>query len=210
MPPFTVEALRILRDPSHFQWTLLPFIGVAVYIYAVEIERRNWSAVFAGLAFWLMDWVNEIINALVLHFTHYAALWTTTGTTSFQILVGLNIEISLLFLTAGIVFTKQLPPDPRRKILGLNNRVWMVLGFSCFSVLVELLLHRTGSFHWAYPFWNVPHVELIVIFGYGTFYAMAAWVHDTPRLATKVRAVGALAAVVAAGLIAFGPIAGWL
>ena len=41
-----------------------------------------------------MDWINEVVNALVLHFTDRAAIWTTTGDTSYQILIGLNVEIS--------------------------------------------------------------------------------------------------------------------
>jgi hypothetical protein len=38
-----------------------------VYVYANDIERRNWNLVFAGLAFWGMDWLNEIWNGLVFH-----------------------------------------------------------------------------------------------------------------------------------------------
>ena len=76
-----------------------------------------------------MDWINEVANALVLHFTDRAAVWTTTGDTSFQILVGLNIEISFMFLIYGIVFVKFLPPDPALRILGVPNRVFMVLVF---------------------------------------------------------------------------------
>src|SRR5438552_14250318 len=107
----TAEAQRVLRDPSNFSWTSVTLLGLAVYVYAVEIERRNWSVVLAGLAFWGMDWINEVANALVLHFTDRAAIWTTTGNTSYQILIGLNVEISLLFFVAGIVFVKQLPAN---------------------------------------------------------------------------------------------------
>ena len=135
---FTQDALRILRDPDQFSWAVVTFLGLALYVYAVEVERRNWSAVLAGLAFWGMDWINEVVNALVLHFTDRAAIWTTTGDTAYQILIGLNIEISLLFFVAGIVFVKQLPPDPRARLLGIPNRVVMVLGFSVLCVLVEV------------------------------------------------------------------------
>ena len=46
------QALSILRDTSHFQWYLIPLFALVVYVYAVEVERRNWNLVFAGLAFW--------------------------------------------------------------------------------------------------------------------------------------------------------------
>jgi hypothetical protein len=107
------------RNPTTFNWTTIPLLGFAIYVYAVEIERQNWSRVLAGLAFWLMDWVNEIVNALVLRFTNYAPIWTATGHTSFEIFVGLNIEISLLFFIAAITLCKQLPRDPKARILGI-------------------------------------------------------------------------------------------
>jgi len=47
-----LQALSILRDGSQFQWYVIPLFALVVYVYAVEIERQNWSLVFAGLAFW--------------------------------------------------------------------------------------------------------------------------------------------------------------
>jgi hypothetical protein len=209
-PSYVDRALQMLRDPTTFNWTTIPLLGFAIYVYAVEIERQNWSLVLAGLAFWLMDWVNEIVNSLVLHFTNYAPIWTATGHTSFEIFVGLNIEISLLFFIAGITFCKQLPRDPKARILGIPNRWIMVLGFSCFSVFVEVLLNRTGYFSWAYWWWNFPNLLLIVIFGYATFYGIAAWVFDMPRLADKVRVVAVMSVIVGLALVGFGPVLGWI
>ena len=48
---------------------------------SVEVERRRWDIVLAGITLWLVDWFNEVVNALVLHFTDRAALWTVTGDT---------------------------------------------------------------------------------------------------------------------------------
>jgi hypothetical protein len=207
---FTEQALRVLRDSSQFSWTTVTLLGLALYVYAVEVERRNWSAVLAGLAFWCMDWINEVANALVLHFTDRAAIWTTTGHTSYQILIGLNVEISLLFFVSGIVFVKQLPTDPRSKILGLPNRALLVLAFSCLCVLVEVVLHEAGVFHWEYWWWNVPNVTLIILLGYATFFAAAARVYDMRERSKQLAVVGTLAAIDAALLIAFGPILSWI
>ena len=44
------QALSHLRDPSDFQWYVIPIFALVIYVYSVEIERRNWSLVFAGLA----------------------------------------------------------------------------------------------------------------------------------------------------------------
>lgn len=206
----TAEALRILRDSSTFEWTTVTLLGLAVYVYAVEIERRNWSAVLAGLAFWGVDWINEVVNALVLHFTDRAPIWATSGDTSYQILVGLNIEISLLFLISGIVFVKQLPPDPAVRVLGIPNRVLMVLAFSCFCVLVEVLLWSADVFHWEYWWWNFPNVPLIVLLGYATFFAMAAWVYDTRDRSRQIKMVAGLAAIDVTLILLFGVILEWI
>jgi hypothetical protein len=206
----TQEALRILRDPNQFGWEVVTLLGLALYVYANEVERRNWSVVLAGLAFWCVDWINEVVNALVLHFTDRAPIWATTGDTSYQILVGLNIEISLLFFIAGIVFVKQLPPDPATRILGIPNRALLVFAFSTLCVFVEVLLWSADVFHWEYWWWNFPNVPLIILLGYATFFAAAAWVYDMRDRSRQLRVVGTLAAIDAALILTFGPILEWI
>jgi hypothetical protein len=127
---FTREAQQALRAPGHFNWSTITLLGLAVYVYAVEVQREDWDAVLAGLAFWLMDWVNEIINALVLHFDGHAALWTVTGSSSYVILIGLNIEITLFFLINGVVFAKLPPADRSLRIAGIPNRWALAISLS--------------------------------------------------------------------------------
>jgi hypothetical protein len=206
---FTHEAQHILRDGSQFEWSTVALLGLVIYVYSVEIERRRWDIVLAGLAFWLMDWFNEMVNSAVLHATGRAAIWTVTGDTSYLILIGLTIEISLLFLVAGVAFVKQLPA-PEVRILGLPNRAVLVVAFSCFCVGVEVLLHATGFFHWEYWWWNVPNVALIVLFGYVPFFAMAAWVFDMGAdRRRQLRTVGMILGVDVALGVVLG-LAGWL
>jgi hypothetical protein len=214
MPPAITdasrEALEILRDGSTFQWSTVTLLALALYVYSVEVERRRWDIVLAGLAFWLTDWFNELVNSAIFHASDRAPLWAVTGDTSYLILIGLNIEIALMFLIAGIVFVKQLPRDRRMRILGVPNRVFLVLAFSIACVVVELFLESTGFFTWEYWWWNTPFVPLIVIFGYLTFFAMAAWVFDMgDDRRRQLRVVGALAAVDVALAVALG-LAGWL
>src|SRR5947209_8209376 len=198
----------MLRAHGQFEWSTVTLLALVVYVYAVEIERASWSVILAGLAFWLMDWANEIVNALVLHFNGRAALWTVTGHTSFLILIGLTIEISLFFAINGVIFAKLLPADRQARILGVPNRWALALALSLISVGVELLLHADGVFHWYYGWWNVASFPVIVVFGYLTFYVVAFWVHDMPRRSSQLRVVGALAALdLTAGLV-FGPILG--
>src|SRR2546423_4803424 len=204
------EAERMLRDASDFQWSTVALLGLVVYVYAAEVERRRFDIVLAGMAFWLMDWFNELANSAIFHASGEAPLWTISGHDSYLILIGLTIEISFLFLVAGVAFVKQLPADPRMRMLGLPNRLLLVFVFSCFCVLVEVLLHAAGVFHWHYWWWNVPFVPLIVVLGYMTFFGIAAWVYDMGAdTRRQLRVVGGLAAIDAGVAVGLG-IAGWL
>jgi hypothetical protein len=204
------EALGILRDGSTFEWSTVALLGIVLYVYSVEVERRRFDVVLAGLAFWLMDWFNELVNSGVFHATDRAPLWTVTGDTSYLILIGLNVEISFLFLVAGIVFVKQLPPDRGLKVLGVPNRLLLVFAFSLLCVVVELFLESTGYFTWEYWWWNTPFIPLIVVFGYMTFFGIAAWVYDMGEdRRRQLRVVGTLAAVDVALGVALG-LGGWL
>jgi hypothetical protein len=204
------RALEILRDASLLQWYVVPLFAFVAYVYAVEIERRNWSCVFAGLAFYGMDLFNEIWNALVLHFTDRSAVWTTPGATAYLIFVGLTIEISFMFAIAGVAFVKMLPADKSLKILGIPNRWLFAVVNSFFCVFVEVLLNRADVLVWEYPWWNFPNVGLIVIFGYLPFMAVSFWVYDMERIRNKIATVSAIYAVDLTGIIVFASLLNWI
>ena len=204
------DALNILRDGSLFQWYVIPLFALVVYVYAVEIERRNWNLVFAGLAFWGMDWFNEIWNGLVFHFTQYAPVWGAPGKTAYLILIGLNIEISFMFAIAGVVFSKMLPPDKRVKILGLPNRLAFAILNAVFCVFVEVLLNSVGALTWDYPWWNARAPWLIFVFGYLHFFLVAFWVHDMASIRKKAITVGAIFAVDIVCLVVFAGLLNWI
>jgi hypothetical protein len=204
------HALKILRDASLFQWYVVPLFGLVAYVYAVEIERRNWSCILAGLAFYGMDLFNEIWNALVLHVTDRSAVWTTPGATAYLIFVGLTIEISLMFAVAGVAFTKMLPTDKSLKILGIPNRWFFAVANSIFCVFVEVLLNRAGVLVWEYPWWNFPNIGLIVIFGYLPFMVVSFWVYDMERIRNKIATVSVIYAVDLTAIILFGCLLKWI
>lgn len=205
----TREALSMLRDASDVKWYTVTFLGIVMYVYANEVERRRWDIVAAGLVFFLVDVFNELVNSAVLHVTERSALWTITGDTSYLILVGWTIEIVFLFLISGVEFVKFLPADRHMRILGIPNRWVFVTFWSCFAVFVEVLLHAAGILNWEYWFWNVPFLLPIVVFGYGTFFAAAAWVFDMRSDRRRFTVVGAFAAFDAVLAVVFG-LVGWL
>jgi hypothetical protein len=205
-----LQALKILRDGSQFQWYVIPLFALVVYVYAVEIERKNWALVFAGLAYWGMDWFNEIWNGLVFHFTQYAPVWGAPGKTAYLILIGLNIEICFMFAIAGITFAKMLPADKHLRILGIPNRLLFAIAGSIFCVFVEVLLNAVGALTWDYPWWNAGAPWLIFLIGYLTFFLVSFWVFDMDSIKKKVMMVGAIFAVDIISLVLFGAILGWI
>lgn len=206
----SLRALKILRDSSHFQWHVIPFLMLVCYIYATEIERKNWNVVFAGLAFWGMDWFNEIWNGLVFHFTQYAPVWGTPGGSAYVILIGLNIEICFMFAFMGIIAAKTLPADKHQRILGLPNRLFIAVCGSAFCVAVEYLLNAIGALTWDYWWWNVRTPWLIFVFGYLTFYVVSFWVYDMPTVRKKTMTVGAIFAFDIACLVVFAGMLKWI
>lgn len=204
------QALSILRDGSQYQWYVITLFALVVYVYAVEIERRNWSLVFAGLAFWGMDWFNELWNSLVFYLTNYAPVWGAPGKTAYLILIGLNIEICFMFAIAGIAFGKMLPPDKKLKILGLPNRLVIAVGGAIFCVFIEVLLNMIGALTWDYSWWSAKAPWLIFLIGYLPFFLVSFWVHDMEILKQKITTVGVIYGVDLVILVVFGLILGWL
>jgi hypothetical protein len=204
------EALSILRSGDLFQWYVIPLFAIVVYVYAVEVERQNWNLVFGGLAYWGMDWFNEIWNGLVFHFTKYAPVWGAPGRTAYLILIGLNIEICFMFAVAGITFSKMLPPDRKLKVLGIPNRLFFAVFGSVFCVFVEVLLHAVGALTWEYPWWNVGAPWLIFLVGYLPFFLVAFWVHDMREVRQKATVVGSILGLDALALVVFAGILRWI
>jgi hypothetical protein len=204
------QALSILRDGSQFKWYVIPLFALVAYVYAVEIERKNWNLVFAGLALWGMDWFNEIWNSLVFHFNGYAPVWGAPGDTAYLILIGLNIEITFMFFILGIVFAKMLPPDKNLKIMGIPNRWFFMVVNSAFCVFVEVLLNQVNALTWDYSWWNVRAPWLIFLIGYFHFFLVSFWVYDMKSVRNKAITVGVIYAVVIAEMIIFGCVLKWI
>jgi hypothetical protein len=204
------RALSILRDGGQFSWYVIPLFAFVVYVYAVEIERKSWNLVFAGLAFWGMDWFNEIWNSLVFHFTDRAPVWGTPGDTAYLILIGLNIEICFMFAVAGVAFAKLLPRDPGLRILGLPNRLLIAVVGSAFSVAVEMWLNSIGALTWDYGWWDAGSPWLIFLLGYLPFFLISFWVHDMKTVRAKAVTTGVIYSVNLTALVVFGLLLGWL
>lgn len=204
------QALEILRDPSQFQWYVIPLFVIVVYIYASEVYKREWSVVLAGLAFWGMDLFNEIWNGLVFQFTQYAPCWSAPGKTAYLIFIGLNIEITMMFAVLGLCFVKLLPRDKKMKILGIPNRWFFIVFNSILCVFIEVLLNFADALIWEWPFWNFPNIWLIILIGYMPFMIASFLVYDMEKMRNKILTVSVILAVDFIAIIIFGVVLRWI
>jgi hypothetical protein len=201
-PELTRQALSILRSPENFEWYVIPLLALVIYVYTNEISKQNWKGIAAGLSLYLVHWFYEIVNALIQHGSGHA-LWTVPAGTSFLILIGVGIELSLMFSVAGLVLSKILPADPRLKILGINNRIFLaVVNAALFSV-IEIFLARTPAFHWVYTWWGAFPVFVTV---YIPFFVVSFLCYDwKPKVQmtviTTLFLTDALMMVVFAGIL---------
>jgi len=204
-PEATQAALAILRSGEPFQWYVVTLLALVVYVYFNEISKGNFKSVAAGLALYMVHWFVEIINALVQHFSGHA-LWTVPSGTAFLILVGVGVEISLMFSIAGLIFSKILPVDPKLKILGINNRLFLAVANAAFFSIFEIFLVKTPTFVWVYPWWGAFPVFITV---YIPFFAVSFYCYDwAPKIQKTV--IGSLFSLNALMLIVFAGVLGWI
>ncbi|MDN3577714.1 hypothetical protein QWZ03_13115 [Chitinimonas viridis] len=208
--PSAAQAQALLRDPSHFQWYVIPLLLLVIHAYGEQAAEKRWSVVLGGIAFWLMDWINEIWNGLLLHFSGYAPAWATPGGSAYVILVGLNIEICLMFAIMGLYAVRTLPADRSLKLLGINNRWLLAVVSSVLCVLVEYGLNHIGALTWEWRGWNTQAPWLIWLIGYLPFFLVAYWVHDMPSRKRQLAVVGGLATTVLCALVLFIGVLGWI
>ena len=204
-PEATAQALAILRQGTNFQWYVIALLALAVYAYANEYSQRNWKGIAAGLSLYLVHWFYEILNALIQHFTGHA-LWTVPTGTSFLLLIGVGIELSFMFVVAGLALSKLLPADPKLKILGINNRIVFAIANAAFFSIVEIFLVKTPTFVWVYPWWGALPVFITV---YIPFFLISFLCYDWPPKVQRTFIL-TLAAVDILMLVVFAGVLHWI
>jgi len=176
------DALAARRGFSHFSWSAVTIFAFIYYVYAAEIEKGNWSRVAAGLTFFLLDWLIEMLNALIIPVLGSAPLWYEDPThTMLQIFVGVNLETFFMFAIAGVVVTKLFPADRSQLLLGLNNRLVICFLNSVLCVAVEMFLHHYAdrALGWSYWWWSAQWPWLIIFAYFIVFHLPTVLVYDS-------------------------------
>ncbi len=204
-PELTQEALAILRSGENFNWVVITLLALVLYVYTNEYSKKNFKGIAAGLSLYLVHWFYEILNALIQHFSGHA-LWTVPTGTSFLLLVGVGIELSFMFAVAGLLLSKLLPEDPKARILGINNRIFMAVANAALFSVIEIFLAKTPAFHWVYPWWGALPVFVTV---YIPFFVVSFLCYDwKPKVQRWV--IGSLFAVDLVMMVVFAGILKWI
>jgi hypothetical protein len=175
-PQATQDALNILRNGDFFNLNIIFMLVVVLYIYFNELKHKNWGTIAAGLSLYMIHWFVEIINSIIQSISGHA-LWTVPAGTAYLILIGLGIELNLMFGIAGIAQSKLLPDDPKERMFsigrfGVPKPLAIGIGNAALASIIEIFLIFTRSFVWVWEWWNAVTV---FIFVYIPFFIVSAY-----------------------------------
>lgn len=156
----------IVRSTANFNWTFIFILAVVFYVYWSEIHKKNYEAVFAGLALYAVHWLYEIANAIIGKVSGYPLWAVSNASSTFILLEGVSWELSMMFSLAGIISYKMMFDKDKRyftfggKYKGVSTRVVTTIAMSLLFSLFESFLAGTenGSFIWVYKWWGVLSV----------------------------------------------------
>ena len=175
-PQATLDALNILRSGDLFDLSVIFMLVVVLYIYFNEFNKKNYNTIVAGLTLYMIHWFVEIINGVVQSILGHA-LWTVPAGTSYLILIGLGIELNLMFAIAGVAQSKLLPEDPKEPMFKIGRfeipKPFAIgIGNALIASIIEIFLIFTRSFVWVWWWWNAVTV---FIFVYIPFFVVSAY-----------------------------------
>ena len=174
-----------VRSTENFNCTFIFILAVVFYVYWTEIHKKNYEAVFAGLALYGVHWLYEIANAIIGHFSGYP-LWSVSNqSTTFILLIGVCWELSMMFSLAGIISFKMMPQDRTTHYFakngkkGISCKLMVTLEMALLFALFESFLAGTSnhSFIWVYKWWGVVPVFITT---YIPFFLASNYVPDLP------------------------------
>jgi hypothetical protein len=207
-----VNAISV-RSTANFNWTFIFILAVVFYVYWNEIQKKNYKAVYAGLALYGVHWLYEICNAVIGYAFGYPLWSVSNASTTFILLIGVSWELSMMFALAGIISYKMLPADTTRRYFaknggkGVSCKLAGALEMAVLFALFESFLAGTSnnSFIWVYKWWGVLPVFITT---YVPFFLASNFVPDMAPKKRRNFLIGewALVALLLAILIPLGVI----
>ena len=207
-----VDAIQV-RSTENFNWTFIFILAVVFYVYWSEIHKKNYQAVFAGLALYGVHWLYEITNAIIGKISGYPLWSVSNDSTTFILLIGVSWELSMMFSLAGIISFKMMPTDrtkryfTRGKFKGISCKLMVAIEMALLFALFESFLAATtnNSFIWVYQWWGVIPVFITT---YIPFFLASNYVPDMKPKARNIFLISewGLVAILLAVLIPCGVI----
>ena len=213
-----MDAIRriVVRSTDNFNWTFIFILAVVFYVYWSEINKKNYEAVFAGLALYGVHWLYEIANAIIAKASGYPLWAVSNDSTTFILLIGVSWELSMMFSLAGIISFKMMPQDRNKryfakgKFKGISCKLMVAIEMALLFALFESFLAATGGalfpkFIWVYKWWGVIPVFITT---YIPFFLASNYVPDMKPKVRKIFLISewALVAILLAVLIPCGVI----
>ena len=205
-----VDAIRV-RSTENFNWTFIFILAVVFYVYWSEFNRKNYEALYAGLALYGVHWLYEIGNAVIAYVFGYPLWSVSNASTTFILLIGVCWELSMMFSLAGIISFKMLPHDRTKRYFakdgkgGVDCRLVGALEMALLFALFASFLAGTSnhSFIWVYKWWGVLPVFITT---YVPFFLASNYVPDMEPKKRKIflLALWGLVALLLAVLIPLG------
>ena len=203
-----------VRSTLNFNWTFIFILAVVFYVYWSELHKKNYEAVFAGLALYGVHWLYEIANAIIGKISGYPLWAVSDASSTFILLEGVSWELSMMFSLAGIIAYKMMPSDRSKRYFtfkgkwkGISCRLVVAIEMALLFALFESFLAGTsnGSFIWVYKWWGVIPVFITT---YIPFFLASNYVNDFKPKTRKIFLISlwALVAVLLAVLIPCGVI----
>jgi hypothetical protein len=208
MSDASLAALANLRSADNFSWSIVALFALTLWVYSATIRRGRGGEVLLALTFVLAEAVFELANALVLHFTGRAAVWSTPGETAFLLYVGLPLELVFLFSLLPLALFNFLPADRQVRVFGVPNRIAIPVAFGLLALAVEVTLNAWGAAVWEWWFWQRPWVVLPALTYIGLMLGLA-WLNDHLSTRARVVALVSAASVWAVGHLVFAALLGW-
>ncbi|MCR4714955.1 MAG: hypothetical protein K5751_11345 [Treponemataceae bacterium] len=177
-----VDNIRV-RSTENFNWTFIFILAVVFYVYWTEIHKKNYEAVFAGLALYGVHWLYEIVNAIIGHISGYPLWSVSNDSTTFILLIGVCWELSMMFSLAGIISFRMMPQDRTKRYFtkngkkGISCKLVVAIEMALLFALFESFLAGTSnhSFIWVYKWWGVIPVFITT---YVPFFLASNYVPD--------------------------------
>ena len=207
-----VDAIKV-RDTGNFNWTFIFILAVVFYVYWNEMHKKNYEAVFAGLALYGVHWLYEIVNAIIGKISGYPLWAVSNASTTFILLEGVSWELSMMFSLAGIISFKIMGSDRNKryfakcKFKGISIKCAVCIEMALLFALFESFLAGTSnhSFIWVYKWWGVIPVFITT---YIPFFIASNFVPDMKPKARTIflASLWALVAILLIVLIPCGVI----